>query len=250
MPTIHLNESVAGHKRFKVVAVATGTQVLPVGTRLSSLNWTPGSWVVSAEVNGVDNATAFATPTEVHATNKPGLWYVVLPDAFFSSGSGATVGDKITVYVDNTGGSEDMEGREIEIEVIEESLPSNSDIAAIKAKTDNLPPDPADASDIAASFTTVNTKLDALDVDITTLISKADELAALLHKNSKLDNTTYNANGFMTAARLRTFVDATACNAAVDGAADNADGEVMRFLITGVEEGVAKVSSYKLTRVL
>jgi hypothetical protein len=32
-------------------------------------------------------------------------------------------------------------------------------VAAIKTKTDNLPADPADASDIATSFTTVNTKL-------------------------------------------------------------------------------------------
>jgi hypothetical protein len=34
---------------------------------------------------------------------------------------------------------------------------------AIKLKTDLLPADPADASDIAASFTTVNTKLDTID---------------------------------------------------------------------------------------
>lgn len=36
-------------------------------------------------------------------------------------------------------------------------------VDAIKAKTDNLPSDPADASDIASSFTTVNGKLDAID---------------------------------------------------------------------------------------
>jgi hypothetical protein len=35
----------------------------------------------------------------------------------------------------------------------------DTEVAAIKAKTDNLPSDPADASDIAASFSTVNTTL-------------------------------------------------------------------------------------------
>ncbi len=38
-----------------------------------------------------------------------------------------------------------------------------ADTAAVKLKTDNLPSDPADASDIASSFTTVNTKLDTID---------------------------------------------------------------------------------------
>ena len=47
-------------------------------------------------------------------------------------------------------------------------------IAAIKAKTDNLPSDPADASDIASSFTTVNSKLDAIDDFLDT------EVAAIL----------------------------------------------------------------------
>jgi hypothetical protein len=36
-------------------------------------------------------------------------------------------------------------------------------IDAIKAKTDNLPADPADASDIAGAFTSLNTKIDTID---------------------------------------------------------------------------------------
>ena len=38
----------------------------------------------------------------------------------------------------------------------------DTEVAAIKAKTDALPSDPADASDIAASFAVVNGKLDAI----------------------------------------------------------------------------------------
>jgi hypothetical protein len=52
----------------------------------------------------------------------------------------------------------------------------DTEIASIKAKTDNLPADPADASDIASSFTTVNGKLDAIDdlvdTEIATIISR------------------------------------------------------------------------------
>jgi hypothetical protein len=44
-------------------------------------------------------------------------------------------------------------------------------IDSIKTKTDNLPADPADASDIASSFGTVNGKLDTIDDLIDTEVS-------------------------------------------------------------------------------
>ncbi len=44
-------------------------------------------------------------------------------------------------------------------------------VVAVKAKTDNLPADPADASDITASFATVNTKLDTIDNYVDTEIA-------------------------------------------------------------------------------
>ena len=58
----------------------------------------------------------------------------------------------------------------------------DTEVAAIKAKTDNLPSDPADASDIAAAFTGVNTKLDTiddfLDTEIAAIKAKTDALPA------------------------------------------------------------------------
>jgi hypothetical protein len=58
----------------------------------------------------------------------------------------------------------------------------DTEVAAIKAKTDNLPSDPADASDIASSFTTVNTKLDTiddfLDTEVAAIKAKTDNLPA------------------------------------------------------------------------
>jgi hypothetical protein len=58
----------------------------------------------------------------------------------------------------------------------------SADIAAIKAKTDNLPTDPADASDIAASFSTVNSSLTTIagyvDTEVAAIKAKTDNLPA------------------------------------------------------------------------
>ena len=58
----------------------------------------------------------------------------------------------------------------------------DTEVAAIKAKTDNLPTDPADASDIAASFSTVNSTLATIaayiDTEIAAIKAKTDNLPA------------------------------------------------------------------------
>ena len=61
------------------------------------------------------------------------------------------------------------------------TAPDNASIASIKASTDNLPADPADASDIAAAFVTVNSKLDAIDDYVDS------EVAAIKAVTDKLD---------------------------------------------------------------
>jgi hypothetical protein len=56
----------------------------------------------------------------------------------------------------------------------------DTEVAAIKAKTDNLPSDPADASDIAASFVTVNNTLATIagyiDTEVAAIKAKTDNL--------------------------------------------------------------------------
>lgn len=57
---------------------------------------------------------------------------------------------------------------------------ATAEIAAIKAKTDNLPSDPADASDVAGAFSTVNGTLATiagyLDTEIAAIKAKTDNL--------------------------------------------------------------------------
>lgn len=58
----------------------------------------------------------------------------------------------------------------------------DTEIAAIKAKTDNLPADPADASDIATSFsslaTTLSTIAGYIDTEVAAIKAKTDNLPA------------------------------------------------------------------------
>lgn len=49
-------------------------------------------------------------------------------------------------------------------------------VALVKAKTDNLPADPADASDIAARFTTLDTNLATVDTVVDAIKAKTDSL--------------------------------------------------------------------------
>jgi hypothetical protein len=62
----------------------------------------------------------------------------------------------------------------IAIERGSDTAPDNASITAIKAKTDNLPSDPADASDIAGAFSTVNSTLATIAGYIDTEISALD----------------------------------------------------------------------------
>jgi len=73
----------------------------------------------------------------------------------------------------------------------------DTEVTAIKAKTDNLPADPADASDIAASFVTVNSKLDAIDDYVDSEVSAikvvTDRLSGMLVQDGLVYQYTTNA---------------------------------------------------------
>ena len=103
----------------------------------------------------------------------------------------------------------------------------DTEVAAIKAKTDALPSDPADASDIAASFSTVNSTLAAISGYIDTEVAaiKADTTAILLDTNElQVD--------WADGGRLDTILDARASQASVDAV----DGVVDAILVdTGTD---------------
>jgi hypothetical protein len=97
----------------------------------------------------------------------------------------------------------------------------DTEVAAIKAKTDNLPTDPADASDIATAFSGVNTKLDAIDDFLDT------EVAAIKTKTDALPSDPADASDIATSfgtvnstlATISAFIDTEV--AAIKAKTDN-----------------------------
>ncbi len=88
----------------------------------------------------------------------------------------------------------------------------DTEVAAIKAKTDALPSDPADASDIAASFTTVIGKIDTiddlLDSEIPALTTAVADLPTNAELSSALAPLATAANLATVASYLDTEIDA------------------------------------------
>jgi hypothetical protein len=96
-----------------------------------------------------------------------------------------------------------------------------NDVAdAIQLKTDNLPADPADASDIAGSFTTVNGKLDTIDDFLDT------EVAAIKAKTDQLTFTIANQVDSNALSGGGSGLDAAGVRAAVGLASANLDTQL------------------------
>ena len=130
----------------------------------------------------------------------------------------------------------------------------DDEIDAIKASTDNLPSDPADESLLEAAISTAETNIIAAIPTAATIVDALlDEVCDSTHhftsntvgefvtivrgisqQNWVMDNTTYDANGFMTAARIRIFATKTAANAATNGG--SGEGEIATFTVTGTPE--------------
>ena len=105
------------------------------------------------------------------------------------------------------------------------TAPDNAGIAAIQARTDNLPSDPADASDIAASFGSVTSALNTIagyiDTQVAAIKAKTDNLPA----DPATETTLATLDGLIDAIKVITdqitftsgLVDANA-TATIDGA--------------------------------
>lgn len=107
--------------------------------------------------------TGGSTGNALNAAGSAGdPWSTALPGAYSAGTAGKILGDNLNATVGS---------RATQTSVDTLAGYVDTEVAAIKAKTDNLPSDPADASDIAASFVTVNSKLDALDDYVDTEVS-------------------------------------------------------------------------------
>lgn len=110
-------------------------------------------------INGISAGSVSAIASHIGTTGantaQTGDSYALANSGTFGLSALKTLIDTLTTYVD-------------------------TEVAAIKAKTDNLPPDPADASDIAASFSSIASTLSTIaayiDTEVAAIKAKTDNL--------------------------------------------------------------------------
>jgi len=129
---------------------------------------------------------------------------------------------------------------------------TDAKVDAIKLKTDNLPTDPADASEIETSFSTLNTTLGMIagyvDTEVAAIKEKTDQMTFTVA--NRLDSTTQGGLSTLDAAGVRaavglaepdldTQLDALAEASDLDDAIETidqieADTELLRSVVAGV----------------
>lgn len=129
-----------------------------------------------------------------------------------------------------------------------------TNIDAIKAKTDTLPVDPADASDIAASFATVNTKLDTiddfLDTEVAAIKAKTDNLPSDPADASDIASSFSTVNS--TLATIAGYIDTevSAIKAKTDNLpTDPADASDIAAAFATVNSTLATIAGYLDTEI-
>jgi len=142
-----------------------------------------------------------------------------------------TVGSAGKLIVDNLNATVSSRASQTSVDTVDDFL--DTEVAAIKAKTDALPTDPADASDIAASFATVNGTLATIagyiDTEVASILAAVDtEVAAIKAKTDNLPADPADASDI--AARFTTLDTAVAdlpTNAELATALGTADDAVL-----------------------
>jgi hypothetical protein len=122
--------------------------------------------------------------------------------------------------------------------------------SAIKSKTDLLP---AVAAGSNAGLPIVGTQIPNATAGAVGGLAKITAIGqgpgGVLKPNSMEDNCVYSA-GKLTSSRLRVFATSSALASAVPSHADNADGEVERYVSAATYDGGGNLTSFKWTKQL
>lgn len=100
------------------------------------------------------------------------VWAEALPGSYSAGQAGKILGDNLNATVGSR-------ATQVSVDTIAGYL--DTEVAAIKAKTDNLPSDPADASDIAAAFAAISSTLSTIDGRIDTEVPQIKQVTDKLH---------------------------------------------------------------------
>jgi hypothetical protein len=231
---------------FGTVALATATNItagtITTATNVTTVNGLAAGVITAAAIatDAIDNdALAANAVTEIAAG-------ITIPSAAaiadavwdedatahqtqgsFGQAIGDPAADTNTIYGAVVTGAT---GATIAADIITIDDFLDTEVAAIKAKTDNRPADPADASDIAASFTTVNTAIADLptNAELTAAIAAGDDavLAAIAALNNLSQANVRTALG-LAAANLDTQLGDLPTNAELATALAAADDAIL-----------------------
>lgn len=176
----------------------------------------------------IDSAWASGGFKEVNVADIPALYRLDVPDAAFAAGV-----EWVTVIVTYNGGDawyverfalETQGAAEVHALLTTVAGYVDSEVAAIKAKTDNLPVDPADESSIQASLTIIG---NYIDTEVLAIKAKTDLIPATPSAHSAADVAalilTTPANKLATDASGRVTIGAilqAVLDAILDGAWD------------------------------
>jgi hypothetical protein len=162
-----------------------------------------------ARVTLVDTTT---TNTDMRGTDNAALAATALSTATWTNGLATNLGTTNSTVATNLDAT--VSSR---LAATSYTAPANSDITAIKAKTDNLPSDPADQSAVEAAITAATSPL-ATAANLATVAGYLDtEIAAILADTNELQLDW--ADG----GRLDLILDARSSQASVDDLPTNAE---------------------------
>lgn len=188
--TVDSVSGVATLKEFRCVAAENtagyGVVTIKDGTGTGELDTASGAVILTAAYDAAKTAATQASVDAVDNFIDTEIGTIITDIAAVKSDTAAILID--TAEIGAAGAGLTALATQASVNTIDDFL--DTEIAAIKAKTDNLPSDPADASDIASSFTTVNTKLDTIDDFLDT------EVAAI---KAKTDSLTFTVAGEVNA---------------------------------------------------
>jgi len=130
----------------------------------------------------------------------------------------------------------------------------DTEVAAIKAKTDNLPTDPADASDIAASFATVNATLATIagyiDTEVAAIKAKTDNLPIDPADASDIAASFSTLTGLINTLTSYVDTEVAAIKAKTDNLpSDPADASDISASFVTVNNTLATIAGYVDTEV-
>lgn len=154
-------------------------------------------------------------------------WVTALPGSYSSGQAGYILGTNLNATVSSR-------ATQASVDTIDDFL--DTEVAAIKAKTDNLPSDPADASDIASSFSTVNSTLSTIagyiDTEVAAIKAKTDNLPASPAATGDIPSAASIADAVWDEA-VSGHVSAGTFGKALDDTDDRGSRTVIRGTVSG-----------------